>query len=67
MAKQLQLMTPELVAKLYAVLGIEPPKDRMINKIVITVEAGQPVSVDEKTYPVDKTPDQPTNTEGGNA
>ena len=59
--KQLKQMTPQLVADLYKVLGIEPPKDRMLNQVVIVVEAGKPVKVQETAYPAEdvEVPDAP--------
>lgn len=69
MAKDLMQMSQKVVADLYAVLGLEPPKDRMLNQIVIIVEAGKPVTIQERTYPLTEVPDPASLTPGqtGNA
>lgn len=51
--QKLQEMSMELVDAVYAVLGITRPKDRMLNQTVIILEAGKPVVVQEKTFPIE--------------
>ena len=46
-------MTPELINALYQVLGCEPPSGRALSQVVIVVEAGKPVTISERTFPVE--------------